>query len=93
MRKLNIAICDIQEHRRVHTEDREHEINQYNDDPGYHLYTVSAWINQVQAESGGVGIIISKEANKSLINIKIVTNRIVIANFKGTNHYCNICTV
>ena len=60
MRKLNIAICGIQEHRRVHTEDREHEINQYNDDPGYYLYTVSAWRNQVQAANGGVGIIISK---------------------------------
>ena len=42
MRKHNIAICGIQEHRRVHTENREHEINQYNDDPGYYLYTVLA---------------------------------------------------
>ena len=83
MRKHNIAICGIQEHRRVHTEDREHEINQYNDDPVYYLYTVSAWRNQVQAANGGVGIIISKEANKSLIKIKRVTNRILIANFQG----------
>ena len=70
MRKHNIAICGIQEHRRVHTEDREHEINQYNVDPGHYLYTVSAWRNQVQAANGGVGIIISKEANKILLNIK-----------------------
>ena len=30
-----------------------------------------------------MGIIISKEASKSLINIKRVTNRIIIANFKS----------
>ena len=92
MRKHNIAICGIQEHRIVHTEDREHDINQYNDDPGYYMYTVSAWRNQVQAANGGVGIIISKEANKSLINIKRVTNRILIANFQGNPVLTTIVT-
>ena len=81
MRKYTISICGIQEHRKVHSIDREQEINWYDIDPGYNLYTISAWRNQVQAENGGVGIIISKEASKSLINIKRVTNRIMIANF------------
>ena len=53
---------------------------------------VSAWRNQVQAETGGVGIIISKEANKSLINIKRVTNRILIANFQGNPVLTTIVT-
>ena len=39
-------------------------------DPGYNLYIVSAWINQVPAANGGVGIIIRKEASKSIINMK-----------------------
>ena len=69
MRKYNISICGIQEHRKVHSVDREQEINRYDVHPGYDLYTVSAWINQVQAANGGVGIIIRKEASKSLINI------------------------
>ena len=40
------------------------------------IMIVSAWRNQVQAANSVVGIIISKEENKSLINIKRVTNRI-----------------
>ena len=83
MRKYIISICGIQEHRKVHSADREQEINQYDVDPEYDLYTVSAYINQVQAANGGVGIIISKEASKILINIKRVTNRIMIANFQS----------
>ena len=60
MRKYNISICGIQEHRKVHSADREQEINRYDVDPGYDLYTVSAWRNQLQAANGRVGIIISK---------------------------------
>ena len=47
---------------------------------GYDLYTVSAWIHQVHAANGSVGIIISKEASTSLINKKRVTNRIMTDN-------------
>ena len=53
MRKYNISICGIQEYRKVHSADREQEINRYDVDPGYDLYIVSA-------ANGGVGIIISK---------------------------------
>ena len=49
MRKYNISICGIQEHRKVHSADKEQEINRYDVDPGYDLYTVSAWTNQEQA--------------------------------------------
>ena len=94
MRKYNISICGryIQEHRKVHSADREQEINRYDVDPGYDLYTVSAWRNQVQAANGGVGIIIRKEASKSLINIKRVTNRIMIANFQSNLVLTSIVT-
>ena len=83
MRNYNISICGIQEHRKLHSEDREQEINRYDVDPGYDLYTVSAWRNQVQAANSGVGLMISKEASKSLNNIKRVTNRIMIDKFQG----------
>ena len=92
MRKYNISIFGIQEHRKVHSVDREQEINRYDVDPGYDLYTVSAWRNQVQAANGGVGIIISKEASKSLINIKRVTNRIMIDNFQSNQVLTTIVT-
>ena len=74
-RKYNISICGIKKHRKVHSANREQEINQYDVDPGYDLYTVSAWRNQVQEANGGVGIIISKKVSKILINIKRVMNR------------------
>ena len=45
MRKYNISICHIQEHRKVQSADREQEINPYDVDPGYDLYTVSSWRN------------------------------------------------
>ena len=81
MENYNIHICGIQKNRKVHSAGKEQDINRYNVDPIYNLYTVSTWRNQVQAANGGVGIIISKEAIKSIINIKRVTNRIMIANF------------
>ena len=92
MRKYNISICGIQEHRKVHSVDREQEINRYDVDPGYDLYTISAWINQVQAANGDVGIIIRKESIKSLISIKRVTNRIMIANFQSNPILTTIVT-
>ena len=45
-----------------------------------------------KAAYGGVGIIISKEANKSQINIKRVTNRILIANFQSNPVLTTIIT-
>ena len=92
MRKYNISIFGIQAHRIVHSADSEHEINQYDVDSGYNLYTVSAWINQVQAANGSVVITISKEASKSLINIKRVTNIIMIANFQSNPVLTTIVT-
>ena len=64
MRKYNISICGIQEHRKVYSADREQDINRYDVDPGYDLYTLSVWINQVPAANGGVGIIIITEESK-----------------------------
>ena len=38
MRKYNISICGIQEHRKVKSADREQEINRYDVDSGYNIY-------------------------------------------------------
>ena len=38
----------------------EQEINRYDFDTGFNLYTVSVWRNQVEAAHCFVGIIISK---------------------------------
>ena len=81
MHNYNISICGIQEHRKLHSADSEQEINLYDVEPGYNLYSVSAWRNQVQAANGYMGIIINTDISTSLINIKRVKNIIMIANF------------
>ena len=62
----------------------------YDVDPGYNIYNL--WINQARVVNCGVGIIIIKEASKSLINIKRVTNKIMIANFQGNPVLTTIVT-
>ena len=83
---------NIEKYTQQMNKNREQEINRYDVDPGYDLYTVSAWRNQVQAANGSMGIIISKEDSKSLINIKRVTNRIMIANFQSNRVLTTIVT-
>ena len=38
---------------------------------------------RVQVANGGVGMIISKEASRSLINLRRITNRIMLANYQS----------
>ncbi|XP_033637877.1 uncharacterized protein LOC117298668 [Asterias rubens] len=78
MIKQGIDIIGIQEHRIVHN------------DPlrfikvlGQSLITSSAWRNEAQAATGGVGLLVSQKAMKSLIGVQTVTNRILIAHFQG----------
>ena len=51
---------------------------------GQSLVTSSAWRNEAQAATGGVGLLVSQNAMKSLIGVQTVTNRILIAHFQGS---------
>ena len=53
------------------------------------LITSSAWRNSNQAASGGVGIMISKQAEGKLSDVKSYNKRILIAHFNG-NPSCTI---
>ena len=50
---------------------------------GYTLITSSATKNSTNATIGGVGILLSSTAAKSLTNIETITSRIMIATFSG----------
>ena len=79
MTETNIDILGIHEHRIVHEETHNYEYHNKN-----LLITSSAWRNEVGAAIGGVGIMLGQRSRKSFLNVKSVSNRILIANFKGT---------
>ena len=83
LRKHNIAICGIQEHRRVHQEEEKEFVKNSDAGLGYNLYTISAWRNSAQASTGGVGILVSNEAQKTLTSIDRISDRILKASFKS----------
>ena len=74
----NIDILGIQEHRIVHNEPVKYE-----DMLGSTLITTSATKNKAGAATGGVGIMLSSKAKRSLSNVLAHTDRILIANFQG----------
>ena len=76
--KQGIKIVGIQEHRIVH----EDSIR-YKQLDKFHLITSSAWRNNAQAAVGGVGVLISKKAEKALSSVKSISNRILKATFQG----------
>ena len=76
--KQGIEIVGIQEHRIVH----EDSIR-YKQLDKYHLITSSAWRNSAQAAVGGVGVLISKKAEKALSSVKPISDRILKATFQG----------
>ena len=74
-----IDILGIVDHKIVHdTETIRHE--QF--DRTY-LITSSAWRNSNQAAAGGVGMLISSQAEKTLSEVKSYNERILIADFNG----------
>lgn len=83
MKEQNVEICGLQEHRQVHTNDRNREINRYSAGSGYELYTASAWRNSSQAANGGVGIIIGRTAQKLLTSVDRISDRVLKATFQG----------
>jgi len=83
MKKQCVEICGFQEHRQVHKMERRNDVNRYSAGLVYELYTASAWRNTVQAAIGGVGIVIGKVAQKALIGVDRILDRVVKASFQG----------
>ena len=73
-----VEILGIQEHRRVHTEDLL-----YRRVEGSTLITSSAWRNEAQAATGGVGLMLGSRARKALRRVYHHTDRILMAEFSG----------
>ena len=71
-------IC-LQEHRFIHEDidTKEYSIGEW------HIITGSAWKNSVNAATGGIGILINKTSFNSLVNVTLVSKRIMIVNCNG----------
>ncbi|KAJ8373004.1 hypothetical protein AAFF_G00272410 [Aldrovandia affinis] len=74
-----VEILGIQEHRRVHTDDRI----VYRRVERCTFITASAWRNEAQAATGGVGLMLGSLARKALRRVYHHTDRILIAEFSG----------
>ena len=74
----NIDIICLQEHRNVHSEALLQET--FNE---YTLITSSAWKNQQNASTGGVGFLISPRALKSVQSITCYNKRIIQISLHG----------
>ena len=78
MQQHDISLIGIQEHRRVH----EEEIKFDNFDK-HHLITSSAWRNKSQAATGGVGLVLNRDAESNLSEVTSISKRILKADFSG----------
>ncbi len=78
MSEQSIDILGVQEHRIIHDDPLKYEKV-----PGYTIITASAWRNDMMAATGGVGIVISNKAMKSLSGVTVRGNRNLIVNFTG----------
>ena len=76
----NIDVICIQEHRFHHP---DLELKHTDVGKGWTVISASAWKNSQNATIGGVGILLSPKALKSLQNIEKITPRIVVATFNG----------
>ena len=80
-------IC-IQEHRYVHPDT---DIKHHPQPNGWLFITSSAWLNSNNCPVGGVGLLLSPNACKSLNNTNSTNNRIITANFQGNPSTTIIC--
>ncbi|KAJ8406462.1 hypothetical protein AAFF_G00300360 [Aldrovandia affinis] len=74
-----VEILGIQEHRRVHTDDQI----VYRRVERCTFITASAWQNEAQAATGGIGLMLGSLARKALRRVYHHTDRILIAEFSG----------
>ena len=77
--RSQLTVLGIQEHRVVHDEEIKIEKHQ----KGVHLITSSAWRNSVQASTGGVGFMLTKNAYNAISLIKTYGKRILLVSFDG----------
>ncbi|XP_071958787.1 uncharacterized protein [Antedon mediterranea] len=75
-----IDVVCIQEHRKFH---EANELEYKDAGKGWTLITSSATKNDINATIGGVGLLLSPRAIKSLNKIEKINSRIIIANFNG----------
>ena len=78
-KKYNLDILCIVDHKIIH-EDQKIRIEALE---GCKLITTSAWTNSKGAAQGGVGILVGKDAEKSLAEINPINERILEFNFNG----------
>ncbi|KAJ3613297.1 hypothetical protein NHX12_019547 [Muraenolepis orangiensis] len=74
-----VEILGVQEHRRVHTD----QPILYHKVGGCSFITSSAWRNDAQAATGGVGLMVSPRARRALRRVQQHTDRILVADFEG----------
>ncbi|XP_056102439.1 craniofacial development protein 2-like [Rhinichthys klamathensis goyatoka] len=74
-----VEILGVQEHRRVHTEDPilYHRVERCT------FISASAWKNDSQAATGGVGLMLGPRAHKALHRVYHHTDRIMCTEFSG----------
>lgn len=75
----NIHILGVVDHKIVH-EDEDIKTEQLNNCT---LITSSAWRNESNASSGGVGVLINKKLEDTLSTIDTINKRIIVASFNG----------
>ena len=76
-------ITGIQETKIKHEKDRRKMVNSYSATFWYTLYTVSAWENDQQAATGGIGLMLGKTSHELLIGVERISDRIMRADFRG----------
>ena len=77
---LNIHVICVQEHR-FHHEDLD--LKHHETGKGWTFISASAWKNTNNSTIGGVGMLLSPTALKSLNNIEKIQPRLIIATFNG----------
>ena len=80
--KVKLTILTISDHKIVHGKDDD-KIKYWKLE-NCTLFTSSAWGITQEAAVGGVGILIDKQAEKSLAEVKSENERILIATFNGS---------
>ena len=83
LNQIGGEITGIQETKIKHDKDRKKMVNSYPATFGYTLYTVSAWENDQQAATGGVGLVLGKVSHELLIGVERISDRIMRADFRG----------
>ena len=83
LKQIGGEITGIQETRLKHEKDRKNMVNSYSASFGYTLYTVSAWENESNAATGGLGIVMGKTSHELLIGVERISDRIMKADFRG----------